>query len=752
MPPPSLGKHVEEAAAVLKKSGWLSTVLALRTPQDIPIKIAQIRHRAARLLNYIRQHGVPVKVKTSPWSQAQLHAALHRGPHKSAHEYAEFLEGEMATMVQKGQWMVLPFSLIQHLSNLRLSPLGVVPQHERRPRTIVDYTFSGVNKDTLQLAPQEAMQFGRTLDRLLQHLSEIDPRHGPVYLIKLDISDGFYRMHLHPSDIPLLGVIMPSTKGADPRIAFPLTLPMGWVQSPPWFCTATETAADLANSWIQHRVPATPHRLEQLANTPTAVTDSHSTPKAAQAPPVPAPPFTAHSRRPPLAYIDVYMDDFVALVQGKPSRRRYVRQLLMQAVDTVFRPKDVSDPSHRQEPISEKKLRKGDGCWETTKTVLGWCLDTIHHTISLTPRRYNRLQEILDSLPRTRKRVRTKDWHQIMGELRSMSLAIPGLRGLFSTLQESFRHDTRKRLPLSPRVHDFLDDIRLLLSDLHHRPTRFREVTRSPPLIIGATDASGTGMGGVFFTRTKRQVQGFVWRKPFPSIVTKKLVSFENPTGTINNSDLELAGTIAHHGVITSLLDVREHTIATLSDNTPALSWQHKGSVTTTGPPAYLLRQQAFHQRTYRYRVHLGHIPGTANAMADDCSRLWQLTDKQFLHYFNTTYPQDRPWRLCHLPNAINSSLTSSLQRHKPDRHTPLGIPPAVTGIGPFGTNSVKLLPWTHTCKTFQTPQKYSWYMHRESGMAAAPAVVNPWGLLRWLPPSGVWHRRSPFWGPQTLV
>jgi hypothetical protein len=71
-----------------------------------------------------------------------------------------------------------------------------------------------------------------------------------VYLCKVDIADGFYHLHLAPGNIPALGVAFPPAPDGTPLIAFPLTCPMGWVKSPPWFSAATETGADLANTWL----------------------------------------------------------------------------------------------------------------------------------------------------------------------------------------------------------------------------------------------------------------------------------------------------------------------------------------------------------------------------------------------------------------------------------------------------------------------------------------------------------------------
>jgi hypothetical protein len=40
---------------------------------------------------------------------------------------------------------------------------------------------------------------------------EAHPRFGPVYINKVDIADGFYRVWLLPNDIPTLGVTLPTT-------------------------------------------------------------------------------------------------------------------------------------------------------------------------------------------------------------------------------------------------------------------------------------------------------------------------------------------------------------------------------------------------------------------------------------------------------------------------------------------------------------------------------------------------------------
>ena len=64
------------------------------------------------------------------------------------------------------------------------------------------------------IAPMEAMQFGHALDRIIRNILLSDPKFGPSYIHKVDISDGFYRIALTIEDIPKLAVMFPTKKAA----------------------------------------------------------------------------------------------------------------------------------------------------------------------------------------------------------------------------------------------------------------------------------------------------------------------------------------------------------------------------------------------------------------------------------------------------------------------------------------------------------------------------------------------------------
>jgi hypothetical protein len=270
----TLSKYATQAASKLDSVGsWDLFVTGERGVSDIASGAASLPHKAARLLGHLRRRGAGVPLHTGPWGMDRLRLAAQRGSHRSAKDEVEFVCLEMMEFCEQGFWTVLPLQAALRLPHLRLSPLGVVPQRNRRSRLIVDYTYSGVNDETAWLAPPEAMQFGKALKRVLSKLVHADPSYGPALLGKIDIADGFYRIGIQPRDIPRLGVILPSD-GAEPLVALPLSLPMGWVESPPYFTAVTETACDLLNTSLRHGETLPSHPLESLAATPPSAPTS----------------------------------------------------------------------------------------------------------------------------------------------------------------------------------------------------------------------------------------------------------------------------------------------------------------------------------------------------------------------------------------------------------------------------------------------------------------------------------------------
>jgi hypothetical protein len=712
----------------------------------------RIKHPARRLLRHISRRGAPVIIQTAPWDDARKDAAVERGSHKSALEFRDFLREEMAAMVQRAIWTVLPYRCVRNLKNLRLAPIGVVPSHGRRPRTIVDLTFNGVNEETLKLSPQEALQFGRALERIIAQVVHADPRFGPVQFIKVDMSDGFYRVHVKPEDAIKLGVAFPSLDGEEPMIAIPICLPMGWTESPPYFCAFTETVADVANERILKGRHPPLHKLDRLASSPPDESDRYvGPPVRVRRDHIVTGSVPAQQIRNPLlpirqrilGVIDIFVDDFIGAAQGSTRRLNRIRRILMEAIDDIFRPLDAADSPARKEPISVKKLRQGDAAWSTVKNVLGWIIDSANMTLTLPKRRLERLAELLASVPPTQHRLALDKWHSLLGELRSMSIALPGSRGLFSQLQAALRTNSGNRLRLGKGFHEALDDFRWIHDDLATRPTKLQELVPVDPTTVGAHDASGFGAGGICLpgptaiprnarvkslrpdsTLRRHRLQDtnpILWRAAIPGDIQERLVSWKNLTGDVTNSDLELAGSLLQQEAVAQCYDVRERTTKDATDNLATMFWSRKGSTTSTGPPARLLRMAAIHQRFHRYLNLKDYLPGKRNTMADDASRLLSLSDADLLTYFNSTYPQSKPWVLWTPPKPFLSAVTMALRRQTSPTELFLHVPQPLLDIGVPGAPSARGRAWTLPFKSSKTPSPSSKFSSADTVPAKLP-------------------------------
>ena len=62
-----------------------------------------------------------------------------------------------------------------------------------------------------------------------------------------------------------------------------------------------------------------------------------------------------------------------------------------------------------------------------------------------------------------------------------------------------------------------------------------------------------------------------VWRMPFPKDIVEFLVSWTNPQGTVNNSELELAGGVVHIDCVSQCFVVKGRTTLLRTNNMAGL-------------------------------------------------------------------------------------------------------------------------------------------------------------------------------------
>ena len=112
-----------------------------------------------------------------------------------------------------------------------LIPPGVKEERDRRPRWLRNYIYSSVKAKSLTIAALFDIKHVQALDHLIREVEIADPALGPVYPLKSEISNGFYRIALRPGDAPNLGLFLTSAYNIEDLVAIPPTLPMGWNNS-----------------------------------------------------------------------------------------------------------------------------------------------------------------------------------------------------------------------------------------------------------------------------------------------------------------------------------------------------------------------------------------------------------------------------------------------------------------------------------------------------------------------------------------
>ena len=182
-----------------------------------------------------------------------------------------------------------------------ISRIAAVPQAQRCLCLILNLsdqpkkeTPSFNNTTGMEIAP-ESMQFGRAFSHIIRAIWEADLEEGPVRVSKLDVTDTYQCVTLQPSQVGGFAYAVLSVPDDYVIIiCIDLVLPMGWVDSPNFFCVFSETLTDVANALVGADLPV---------------------PAYGAIPALPATdPGSPHNPE-SLTHIDYYMDDVISTVQ-----------------------------------------------------------------------------------------------------------------------------------------------------------------------------------------------------------------------------------------------------------------------------------------------------------------------------------------------------------------------------------------------------------------------------------------------------
>jgi hypothetical protein len=169
-------------------------------------------------------------------------------------------------------------------------------------------------------------------------------------MAKWDIKDGFWRLDVQVGDEWNFAYVLPQAPREPVKIVVPSSLQMGWVESHPYFCAATETSRDIAMQYCKIKLGTLKEqKFDALMASDATVAEL---------------PETSETQKYMRYLIEVYVDDFMALVIPTSLREvTHVGRAVMHGIHNVF-PEHVDDATN---PIAKNKLLKGKGQISTIK-------------------------------------------------------------------------------------------------------------------------------------------------------------------------------------------------------------------------------------------------------------------------------------------------------------------------------------------------------------------------------------------------
>ncbi len=91
-------------------------------------------------------------------------------------------------------------------------------------------------------------QLGHAFSRIIHAFAKAK-EDVKIFMAKWDIKDGFWRLDCKVGEEFNFAYVLPQAVGMPTEIVVPTLLQMGWVESPPYFYAATETARDIASDY-----------------------------------------------------------------------------------------------------------------------------------------------------------------------------------------------------------------------------------------------------------------------------------------------------------------------------------------------------------------------------------------------------------------------------------------------------------------------------------------------------------------------
>ena len=718
-----------------------------------------LRHPAASTLLEYATKGCPVQ-SGKPWTRAAMQAAIDRGPHVSARapEAIDQLRAEVEEKVRCGQARLVDWNDIRDNppKQLKISPISMVPHKSRRYRTILDLSFAirlqdgtevpSVNASTTKSAPHGAIdQLGHALGRVI-HAFASTSEDEKVFMAKWDIKDGFWRLDCAEGEEWNFAYVLPTHRGHSTTLVVPNSLQMGWIESPPYFCVASETGRDVAEQYVELPLGSLPaHRFLPHTQTSTAYQELSR---------------ELVTTKDDFRYlVEVYVDDYIGLVTATSrAQLDHVANAVMCGIHDIFPPEQRDE----DDPISFKKLLKSEGSWDVVKEILGFCFHGGDKTIWVAEGKRDALIATMKEWLRATSKnahygIPFTDFRSTLYKVRHAFLSLPAGCGLMSPFYKILGKEPKTVfLRRNEKLRTAVVECCVFLRSSISSPTKCQSLIAGWPHIIGVTDASKHGVGGMIIGE-RFAMAPTVFRYEWPDDVKADLCSANNPRGSITNSDLELAALLFLFLVIETVAgDIRNKYIALYSDNSPSVHWVQRLAVRSSPAATQLIRALSLRLHiTQASPLSTLHIAGQKNAMTDVPSRSFGSEakwfcpcDGSFLTLYNSLFPlpTQESWSLFRLSCATTTRVTSILRTKDFTLAEWRRLQRAGKLIGPSGKPSLDLWEWTLSYRVPHTSSESECSpASRRSSEQAAQVEDAKSQLQQFLRRSRPLARRSPW-------
>ncbi len=198
-------------------------------------------------------------------------------------------------------------------------------------------TIPSVNDTTVKTGPNGAVdQIGHSLLHIIHAFAKAS-NDDKIFMVKYNIKDGFWRMDCCEGEEWNFCYVLPQPPGKPVQLVVPTSFQMGWIESPAFFCAATETGRDVVMQYTKTPFDMLPphkfeHHADMCLSTATLPGESDK----------------------PLRYMtEVYVDDFMSVIIPHSKQQLcHTARATMMGIHDMFPPDNVDENN----PISLKKL------------------------------------------------------------------------------------------------------------------------------------------------------------------------------------------------------------------------------------------------------------------------------------------------------------------------------------------------------------------------------------------------------------